>query len=173
MSLDVQKPVPPKLIGRETAFPFLQRPRFAQRAATAPAFAVAFSERPVLSSSGVAASCLRKPPLCRWRRQRLGKRTAANSPGHGRVYWIDRLQIIQLSRGRRPEAQPVCYLEPAGFSHQGICGFAQFAIGTDRRRPRNRRGAVERALHCVSFAAAICRIQPAWAHRASRRRRFV
>ena len=128
---------------------------------------------PVLSFSRVAANCLHLSSLRRWRRQPLGERAAANSRERRRVCRIDRLQIIQLSRRRRSEAEPIHHLEPEGFSHQGVCGPAQFALGADRGRPRNRRGAVERALHGLSFAAAIRRAQPAHPHRASGRRRFL
>ena len=70
----------------------------------------------------------------------LGAKEPRADPGNRRrVRRIDRLQIIQLSRRRRSETQPVFHLEPEGFSHQGVCGSAQCALGTDRGRPRDHR----------------------------------
>ena len=133
----------------------------ARRVSSSRTFAVAFSKMPVLSFSGVAASRLHLPPFRRWHRQAFGERAAANSRKRRRVCRIGRLQIIQLPRRRRSEAEPIHHLEPAGFSHQGVCGPAQCAIGADCRRPWHRSGAVERALHGLSFAVPIGRAQPA------------
>ena len=64
------------------------------------------------------------------------QRTAANPRNRRRLCRLGRLQIFQLPRRRRPEAQPIHHLEPEGFSHQGFRGAAQFPLGADRGKPR-------------------------------------
>ena len=128
-------------------------------------FAVAFSKMQVLSFLCVTSNSLYLPPLWSGRQQRFSKRARANTRKRCRICWIDRLQIVELSRRRWSEAKSIYYLEPAGFSHKGICALAERPIRADRREPGNHIGAVEQPLHRLPFPVSICRSQPPHVHR--------
>src|SRR2546423_146009 len=109
----------------------------------------------------VAESCVDLHPRRVGRVSVPRQRAAPDSPDGGQFRRLAWMQIIELPRRRRTEAQPVFDLEPEGLSYEGVYDSSGRTLAADRRRPRCRPGGKQRALHRLSWAVAISRVESA------------